>query len=183
VEAAKTLLGELRQRLQDAVQELRTLAHGIYPPLLMDRGLAVALSAAAERSALPTTVEAPSLGRYPAEVEATVYFCCLEALQNAAKHAGDGARVTIRVEEDASGLVFEVIDDGAGFSQARGLGAGFVNMSDRVGALGGSLQVDSAPGRGARVAGGASAGGGDRALGQRFHGNVNSARRPLQGPP
>ena len=154
VEAAKTLLDELHEQLQDTVQELRSLAHGIYPPLLMDQGLLAALSAAAKRSALPTTVEAASLRRYPAEVEATVYFCCLEAMQNANKHAGPGATLTIRVREDAAGLVFEVIDDGFGFdSQGRGLGAGFVNMSDRLGAVGGSLQVESAPGRGTRVAG------------------------------
>ena len=83
-----------------------------------------------------------------------MYFCCLEALQNASKHAGEGATVTIRVNEDAAGLVFEVVDDGAGFdSQDRGLGAGFVNMSDRLGALGGSLKVESAPGWGTRVVG------------------------------
>jgi len=131
--AAKALLDELDGQLQDTVQELRSLAHGIYPPLLMDQGLNAALSAAAKRSALPTTFEAASLRRYPPEVEATV---------------------TIRVEEDAAGLVFEVIDDGIGFdSRGKGLGAGFVNMNDRLGAVGGSLQVDSAPGRGTRVAG------------------------------
>jgi signal transduction histidine kinase len=99
-------------------------------------------------------VQADSLARYPVEAEATVYFCCLEALQNASKHAGPGATVTIRVEEEPSGLVFEVIDDGVGFDpQKRGLGAGFVNMSDRLGAVGGTLRVDSAPGRGTRVTG------------------------------
>ena len=154
VEAAKALLDELHEQLQDTMQELRSLAHGIYPPLLMDQGLNAALSAAAKRSPLPTTIEAASLRRYPPEVEATVYFCCLEALQNASKYAGPGATVTIHVEEDATGLVFEVIDDGVGFdSQGKGLGAGFVNMNDRLGAVGGSLQVDSAPGRGTRVTG------------------------------
>jgi signal transduction histidine kinase len=154
LEAAKALLDQLNQQLQDTMQELRSLAHGIYPPLLMDQGLNAALSASAKRSLLPTTVEADSLRRYPPDVEATVYFCCLEALQNASKYAGPGATVTIRVEEDAAGLVFEVIDDGVGFdSRGKGIGAGFVNMSDRLGAVGGSLQVESAPGRGTRVAG------------------------------
>jgi len=154
IDKAKALLDELHQQVQETSQELRSLAHGIYPPLLMDQGLAVALSAAARRSTLPATVEIDSLGRYPTEVEATVYFCCLEALQNAGKHAGEGATVTIRVGEDAGGLAFEVVDDGAGFnSQRRGLGAGFLNMSDRLGALGGSLHVESAPGLGTRVAG------------------------------
>ncbi len=86
------MLEQIGKDLQEAVQELRNLAHGIYPPLLMDRGLAEALSAAAGRAALPTGVEADGIGRYPQLVEAAVYFCCLEALQNAAKHAGDGAR-------------------------------------------------------------------------------------------
>jgi signal transduction histidine kinase len=154
IDKAKALLGELHQQLQETSQELRSLAHGIYPPLLMDQGLTVALSAAAKRSTLPTKVETGSLGRYPTEVEATVYFCCLEALQNAGKHAGEEATVTIRVNEDAGGLAFEVIDDGAGFDpQRRGLGAGFLNMSDRLGAIGGSLHVESAPGLGTRVAG------------------------------
>jgi signal transduction histidine kinase len=87
-------------------------------------------------------------------VEATVYFCCLEALQNANKHAGPDATLTIRVAEDAGRLVFEVIDDGVGFeSRGKGLGVGFINMNDRLGAVGGSLQVNSAPGRGTRVRG------------------------------
>ena len=86
------MLDQIGADLQDAVQELRNLAHGIYPPLLMDRGLARgALRAAAGRAALPTAVDAEGIGRYPQEVEAAVYFCCLEALQNAGKHAGDGA--------------------------------------------------------------------------------------------
>ncbi len=154
VDAAKTFLDELRQELQDAVQELRSLAHGIYPPLLMEAGLEKALSAAVGRSPLPVTVEADSLRRYPTEVEATVYFCCLEALQNASKHAGEGATVTIRVHEDGQALLFEVVDDGAGFeADGTGLGAGFVNMSDRLGAIGGSLNVDSAPGRGTAIRG------------------------------
>jgi len=84
-----------------------------------------------------------------------VYFCCLEALQNAAKHAGDGARATITVREDEGALLFEVADDGAGFDLRSGAhhGHGFVNMGDRVGAIGGAITVDSAPGKGTRIAG------------------------------
>ncbi len=121
----------------------------------MDRGLPEALSAAAARASVLTEVGASGVGRYAPEVEATVYFCCLEALQNAGKHAGEGAHVTIRVREEAGGLLFEVADDGVGFepaSRAR-TGAGFVNMGDRVGAIGGSLAVESAPGQGTRVSG------------------------------
>src|SRR4029077_823124 len=154
-DAAKAMLEQIGSELQDAVQELRNLAHGIYPPLLMDRGLGEALSAAAGRAALPTGVEAQGIGRYPQAVEAAVYFCCLEALQNAAKHAGPGAQAMITVREDEGALLFEVRDDAAGFALATGAhhGHGFVNMSDRVGAIGGSIAVESGPGRGTAIRG------------------------------
>jgi signal transduction histidine kinase len=154
-EAAQEMLGQIGKDLQEAVQELRNLAHGIYPPLLMDRGLAEALSAAAGRAALPTGVEADGIGRYPQQVEAAVYFCCLEALQNAAKHAGDGAEAMVRVWEDEGALIFEVRDDGAGFDLASRAheGHGFVNMGDRVGAIGGTISVESSPGHGTAIRG------------------------------
>jgi len=152
---AKEMLEQLGHDLQDAVAELRSLAHGIYPPLLIDRGLPEALSAAGARSALPTTVVADGIGRYSPELEAAVYFCCLEAMQNAGKHAGEGSTMTVRVWDDAGALMFEVADDGAGFDPAerRAPGAGFVNMGDRVGAIGGTFGVQSAPGMGTRVSG------------------------------
>jgi signal transduction histidine kinase len=153
-EQAKAILDELGNELQDAVQELRELAHGIYPPLLMDQGLTAALRAAAGRSQLDVEIESDELSRYAADVEAAVYFCCLEALQNAGKYAGDGARVVVSVREDEGKLSFDVVDDGAGFEPASGAkGHGFINMSDRLGAIGGSLRVESAPGEGARIAG------------------------------
>jgi signal transduction histidine kinase len=154
-DTAKSMLEQIGSDLQEAVQELRNLAHGIYPPLLMDRGLSEALSAAAGRAALPTGVEADGIGRYPQVLEAAVYFCCLEALQNAAKHAGDGAQAMITVRENEGALLFEVHDDGAGFDLATGAhhGHGFVNMSDRVGAIGGSINVETAPGQGTTIRG------------------------------
>jgi signal transduction histidine kinase len=154
-DSAKAMLEQIGSDLQEAVQELRNLAHGIYPPLLMDRGLAEALSAAAGRAALPTGVEADGIGRYPQQVEAAVYFCCLEALQNAAKHAGEGSEAMVRVWEDDGSLLFEVRDDGAGFDLASRAheGHGFVNMGDRVGAIGGTLSVESAPGQGTTIRG------------------------------
>ena len=88
--------------------ELRNLAHGIYPPLLRDRGLGEALRAAASRAALPTGSSPTAIGRYPTRVEAAVYFCCLEALQNAGKHAGEGARSMVTVRDDDGALSFEV---------------------------------------------------------------------------
>jgi signal transduction histidine kinase len=154
-DTAKTMLEQIGLDLQEAVQELRNLAHGIYPPLLMDRGLAEALSAAAGRAALPTGVEADGVGRYNQAAEAAVYFCCLEALQNAAKHAGPGSQAMITVREDEGALLFEVSDDGAGFDLGTGAhhGHGFVNMRDRVGAIGGSINVESSPGHGTKIIG------------------------------
>ena len=152
---AQAMLDQIGSDLQDAVQELRNLAHGIYPPLLADRGLPEALSAAAGRAALPTDVEAEGVGRYEQPIEAAVYFCCLEALQNAGKHAGEGSHAVVTVREDEGALLFEVADDGAGFDVATGAhrGHGFVNMADRVGAIGGTISVDAAPGKGARITG------------------------------
>lgn len=150
-------LGMVEQAREDVlatVEEVRALAHGIYPPLLMDRGLPEALRAAAGRATLPTSVEADEIGRYAQEVEAAVYFCCLEALQNAGKHAGESASITITVTAADDGLSFEVCDTGAGFDLGDGVrGHGFVNMADRLGAIGGSVEVWSAPGRGTRIAG------------------------------
>ena len=155
LDTTKEMLTQIGHDLQDAVQELRNLAHGIYPPLLMDRGLQEALSAAAGRAALPTAVDGEGIGRYSQLVEAAVYFCCLEALQNAAKHAGEGSEARIVVREQEGALLFEVSDDGAGFDMESGAprGHGFVNMSDRVGAIGGTITVESSPGHGTKIAG------------------------------
>jgi signal transduction histidine kinase len=154
-EASAQILDQLGEGLQEAVQELRALAHGIYPPLLIDRGISEALRSAAGRAALPTEVEAEVLRRYSPDEEAAVYFCCMEALQNAGKHAGDGAAAIVRVWEEGGELRFEVRDTGAGFDAGspRAKGAGFVNMSDRVGAIGGSVRVESTPGQGTSVSG------------------------------
>jgi signal transduction histidine kinase len=148
------LLEDLRGETQSTLTELRELAHGIYPPLLMDRGLAEALVAAANRSSLPTEVQS-DVGRFPPEVEAAVYFCCLEAMQNAGKHAGEGASITVHVYEAEGTLSFEVVDNGAGFDAGGDAvkGHGFVNMADRLGAIGGTLEVESAAGTGTTIRG------------------------------
>ncbi len=152
-DAERELLGELRQEAADAVGELRDLARGIYPPLLASQGLAAALRAQAARSAVPVSVDAGDLGRYPQEVEAVVYFCVLEALQNVAKYAA-ASRAEVRLGASAGGLTFEVADDGAGFDpSARAFGTGLQGMADRLSALGGSLEVRSSPGAGTVVAG------------------------------
>ncbi|MDP8954066.1 MAG: GAF domain-containing sensor histidine kinase [Actinomycetota bacterium] len=154
-EVASIMLEELATSIKDTIAELRDLAHGIYPPLLMDSGLEPALRAAASRSPLDVEVEVEDIGRFPTEVEAALYFCCLEALQNAAKHAPE-AKVRVRLwgSADASELRFEVADDGPGFDPARvGQGQGFVNMSDRLGAIGGTVEWHSAPGQGTTITG------------------------------
>ncbi len=150
---AGEMLDMLADNIKETIQELRDLAHGIYPPLLMDSGLVEALRAAAGRSPLDVTFTPGEVRRYPTEVEAAVYFCCLEALQNAAKHAPD-AHVTLAVGEEEGRLRFRVADDGPGFDlAAMGLGHGFTNMSDRLGAIGGEVAWDSRPGAGVTVSG------------------------------
>jgi signal transduction histidine kinase len=148
------ILDQLATDVQDTIKELRELAHGIYPPLLADQGLGEALRAAAGRSPLAVAVSvADDVGRYPADLEAAVYFCCLEALQYAGKHA-PGATVQLRVWTEAGGLNFAVSDDGPGFDAARARdGHGFVNMADRLGAIGGAVRWDSVPGQGATISG------------------------------
>ena len=110
------LLGQLRADLDQAATDLRRLAHGIYPPALTDLGLPAALTAAAARCPRPVTVHAGITARYPPAVEAAIYFCCLEALQNAAKHAGDRARITVTLRHDTSELACEITDDGTGLT-------------------------------------------------------------------
>jgi PAS domain S-box-containing protein len=146
-------LRELVKDANEAVADIRSLAHGLYPSLLVERGLVGALSEAAAACPLPTTVTTHDVGRYAPEIEGAVYFCCLEALQNAAKHAegASSAAITIRQEE---GVHFEVLDDGAGLPEGyAGRGAGLTNMRDRLGAMGGTLVIESNLGRGTRVKG------------------------------
>jgi signal transduction histidine kinase len=152
-QAAAEMMDQLADDVKTTIQELRELAHGIYPPLLADSGLGEALRAAGNRSPLAVTVVTDGIGRYTAEIEAAIYFCCLEALQNAGKHAAQ-ARVEVRVWEESGGLLFSVSDDGPGFDPVRARGGhGFVNMADRLGAIGGTVRWESQPGQGARVLG------------------------------
>ena len=153
-EGAAEMLGQLAEDVQATIKELRELAHGIYPPLLADNGLPDALRAAASRSPLSVRVDvADGVGRYSAEVEAAIYFSCTEALQNAAKHAGQ-ATVDLRLWTESGGLLFSVADDGPGFDPATARGGhGYVNMADRLGAIGGTVRWDSRPGHGATISG------------------------------
>jgi signal transduction histidine kinase len=152
-ERAHAVLADLGADANDALETLRDLARGIYPPLLADRGLTEALRAQARKAPLPVEVRGDDIGRYPQETEAAVYFCVLEALQNAGKYA-EASVVTVSLAQRDGQLTFEVIDDGRGFDpEGDGHGTGLQGMADRLAALGGSLEVSSEPGRGATITG------------------------------
>jgi signal transduction histidine kinase len=152
-EAAHAMLAELRTETNQALEDLRDLARGIYPPLLADKGLPAALESQARKSPVPVSVESDGIGRYAQEAEAAVYFSCLEALQNIAKYA-DASAATVRLAQTNGALVFEVSDDGRGFDPAAAeRGTGLQGIADRLAALGGRLDVRSAPGQGATLVG------------------------------
>ncbi len=144
---------ELKAQLSAALDDLRALARGIYPPLLADQGLVVALRAQVTRASVPVVLEAAEVGRYSPDAESTVYFCALEALQNVAKHAR-ATRAVIHLSGNEDGLEFSISDDGAGLP-AGGLraGSGLQGMTDRLAAHGGTLDVRSAPGQGTTITG------------------------------
>lgn len=148
-------LQSISTEVEQAVDELRSLAHGIYPAVLRDHGVAAAVRSVAIRAPIPVCVVDEAIERSPAAVEAAVYFCTLEAVQNATKHAGADARVTVMLGPGSRrGIRFEVTDDGAGFNTAvRSNGIGLISMRDRIGAVGGELDVASAPGAGTTVRG------------------------------
>ncbi|HMM96080.1 histidine kinase [Phycicoccus sp.] len=150
---ARDIAHGLSDQLSLAIRDLRDLAHGIYPPILAERGLAGALPAAARRTALPCVVEVDELtGRHTPEVEAAVYFCCLEAMHNADRHSG-GTLIRV-VASDRDGLRFSVADDGTGFDVGAQRGAhGLTGMRDRLQSAGGRLDVRSTPGDGTTVEG------------------------------
>jgi len=151
---ADAILAGQEQAALDAVETLQHLSRGIYPRLLADGGLAPALRQAVDNSPVPVQVIAHDLGRLAPAVETAAYFCCLEAMQNAVKHA-PGAAVDIRLRHVDGFLTFEVRDDGPGFDPqvGGGTGQGRQNMVDRIGAVGGRLSWVSAPGRGTLVSG------------------------------
>jgi signal transduction histidine kinase len=150
---AKEIFGELQADAAGALENLRDLARGIYPPLLADLGLAAALGAQASKSPVPVTVEADGIGRFPQQTEAAVYFCCLEALQNTTKYAhATQARICLQVQGGT--LRFTVSDDGTGYDTSHtSMGSGQRNMADRLAALGGRLEVQSACGQGTTITG------------------------------
>jgi signal transduction histidine kinase len=150
---AMSTLEQLKGDADEALETLRDLARGIYPPLLADKGLVVALESQARKAIVPVSVRADAVERYSQDVEATVYFCVLEALQNVQKYA-QASHVEVRLCGQGESLTFEVSDDGIGFDTAIARkGAGLTNMADRLDALGGTLDVTSAPGGGTTISG------------------------------
>jgi signal transduction histidine kinase len=154
-DTAKT--GELLDGLQitagDALDDLRDLARGIYPPLLADKGLSVALEAQAKKASIPVEVTASHVGRYGQDVEAAVYFSCLEALNNIAKYA-EASDASVAVTQTDGHLTFVVTDNGRGFDPlVTGYGTGLQGIADRMDAIGGTLSVASRPGAGATITG------------------------------
>ncbi len=151
---ARARLSALAQELTGALEEIRNLARGVYPPLLASEGLPAALRSAALRTPISTTVAATNVGRYSEALESAVYFCCLEAIQNASKYATGATQITIALSADDRTLHIAIRDDGAGFEPGHvTAGAGLANMSDRLAALGGGLAVTSAVGEGTCVDG------------------------------
>ncbi|MGH2642035.1 MAG: histidine kinase [Actinomycetota bacterium] len=150
---AVAMLEQAKAETGEAIEDLRDLARGIYPPLLADKGLAAALRAQARKSPIPVEVVPDGIGRYPEEMEAAVYFSCLEALQNVAKYA-EASTATVRLSQLEGSLVFEVSDDGRGFDPALARhGTGLQGIADRLASLGGQLDVRSAPSEGTTIAG------------------------------
>jgi signal transduction histidine kinase len=145
---AKATLTQLKGDADEALETLRDLARGIYPPLLAEKGLPTALQAQARKATLPVTIDADGVGRYSQDTEAALYFCILEALQNVQKYA-QASSATVRLRELGDQLSVEVADDGRGFDVRNTLrGNGLTNMEDRLDALGGALQIASSPGNG-----------------------------------
>jgi signal transduction histidine kinase len=151
---AARVLAEQADAARVAVETLSSLSRGIYPSMLSEEGLAPALVSAVATSPIPVTVDAVGVGRLPPSVEAALYFCCMEAVQNAAKHSG-ARTVTVRLRADRNRWQLTVTDDGSGFDPspagAVGTGTGLVNMRDRLDAVGGTVTVGSRHGRGTTV--------------------------------
>ena len=150
---AREMLEQLQSHTNDALEDLRNLARGIYPPLLADKGLAAALESQARKATVPVSIEPDGVGRYPQQVEAAVYFSVLEALQNVAKYA-NASHATVRFGQEGDLLTFDVRDDGKGFDPAAASsGTGLQGIADRLAVLGGELTVTSTRGAGTSVVG------------------------------
>jgi signal transduction histidine kinase len=149
----RTMIGEVRTLTEAALENLRDLTSGIYPQVLAAEGVQAALKSNLDRAALPVSVSGGNVRRFDPAAEIAVYFCCLEAIQNAAKHAG-ATSVRVRLERTGGEIVFSVVDDGAGFDASRvKRGSGLQNMEDRLAVIGGRLEITSTPGGGTTLIG------------------------------
>jgi signal transduction histidine kinase len=146
-------LVEIVHSVEAALAEVRDVAHGLYPPLLTASGLPTALRRFREHATSSPEVHAVGVGRYPPEIESAVYYCCLEAIQNATKHGGRDVHISVVLAEEDGHLTFRVVDDGPGFAVGQVCGRGLQNMEDRLGALGGRLTIATASGRGTMISG------------------------------
>jgi signal transduction histidine kinase len=147
-EKAHDVLSQIQTEAREALENLRDLARGIYPPILADQGLAVALDAQAKRSPVPVAVEAVGISRYRSETEAAVYFSVLEALQNVAKYSGASHAMVSLIGDDGH-LTFEVADDGVGFDPGTtAYGTGLQGVADRLAASTGRWRSGLSRGRG-----------------------------------
>ncbi|HET9346948.1 MAG TPA: ATP-binding protein [Candidatus Limnocylindrales bacterium] len=145
---------ELGRDLDAALVDIRNVTRDGNPDLLLRTGVAGSLESVAAHAALPVTVETRTFGRYAPRLERGIYYCCLEALQNAVKHAGPTAVVRIRLAGEPGRITFSVEDSGVGFDPARvEAGLGLVNLADRVDVMGGNLTIDTYPGMGTRIHG------------------------------
>jgi len=151
----RTLLGEIGDNLDEAIDELREVANGIHPQVLTDHGLVAALKQVARGAAGAVAVTSTGLTRQPAELELAIYYCCREAIQNASKHGGPSVSISICLHDEANGVGFEVSDDGPGFDVAEAAAArrGLQHMRDRMAVVGGRLSIDSQRGVGTVVSG------------------------------
>ena len=178
---ASAALNRFGDEVQLAIDEVRAFAHGVYPEVLASHGLGAALASAGRRAANPVSVSTGGLRRCRPEVENAVYFTCLAAIDNAAKHAGP-AQVSVRAWDTAQALHFTVCDTGCGFDPDHTPGgAGLSNMHDRIAAVGGTLAVDSRPSRGTRLHGSVPDPWSGTAAGRRRSGFRASASTDLGG--
>src|SRR5215210_5539473 len=151
--SSRERLLDITQSLEAALAAVREVAHGLSPPLLSASGLPAAIRSLHEHAISPPEVDAVGLGRYSPEIESAVYYCCLEAIQNATKHGGRDVHIAVALAEEDGHLTFRVADDGPGFALGEVSGFGLQNLEDRLGALGGRLTITTLPGRGTTISG------------------------------
>ncbi len=152
---AADLLAEMGSDIDDIVATLRSISHGMVPPTLAEQGLAPALAELARHAGLPVAEDLDDIGRCDPAVESAIYYCCCEALQNAAKHAGESATARIRLQLDGKAIRFGIEDTGRGLGARNPAsdGQGVCNMRERIVTLGGRLDVESSPGKGVSIYG------------------------------